>query len=108
MMSDVTLWIHDDQGAEDGVVIGVVQYDEDADCFTIQEGDQRHPLIWPPGTTVTGPSPAEAVVDVPQADPLRVGDRISLGGGYHDASRYDFEIPPACASPEGQVAVLTP
>lgn len=83
-------------------VSGVLDYDEDLDCFLLEAVDGlRYPVVWPAGTTAS----SEPGVTLPTGQLVSIGDEVRGGGGYFPPpARY--EIPAECLPDTGDAAVF--
>jgi hypothetical protein len=88
------------------LIEGRVRRDTGADCLQIANLDGvTYPVVWPAGTVAA--DDGDGVV-LPDGTRARIGDTISGGGGYLQASSLDFAIPAACTPETGEVAVFNP
>lgn len=91
-------------GGTDALVQGELRYDEASDCFLLEADGRFYPVVWPVGSDgwVEGPG-----VELADGTTVQVGQQVSGGGGYYQASDYldQVTIPPECTPPSGEVAV---
>jgi hypothetical protein len=96
----------------DGLVGGVVEFEEDTGCVVLAVGETRYPVVWPAGTSGQRDSFQLVLED---GRVIREGDAVEGSGGFPSESEgADLEatgIPPECLegpgrSRWGEVAVL--
>jgi hypothetical protein len=79
---------------------GKLVYDAVDDCFVLESGTAKTPLIWPDGSTATTGPPG---VRISERLTVHDGDEVTFGGGYVQAEA-SYDIPPACRAANGEVA----
>ncbi|MDE0805659.1 MAG: hypothetical protein OSA99_20345 [Acidimicrobiales bacterium] len=104
-----TLWapsnIVESSGGEGALIEGEVEFDETNNCFLIDTGSSRLPVVWPGGTTVQADGP---IVSLPDGQTVEMGSRVTGGGGYSPSSAVEYPIPPECQSDFDEIAVFNP
>lgn len=104
-----TLWAPSDPveaGGGDGALIeGMIEFDASNNCFLIDTGSARLPVVWPAGTTARLRGP---IVSLPDGQEVEMGSRVTGGGGYVPTSAVGHPIPPECQSDSDEVAVFNP
>ena len=75
---------------------GTVRYDAQHGCFLLDGDGSSYPVVWPAGA---GGVPEGPGVQLPEGLIVTVGDRVSGGGGFHQAGEESlarFDIPAEC------------
>jgi hypothetical protein len=100
---------HDPAPTVDGdqaLIAGTLRYDVEHGCFLVENEGLAYPLVWPAETEGVSDGPG---VELPDGLVVQVGDHVSGGGGFHDASRGSVEgfgIPVECLPSTSEVAVF--
>lgn len=92
-------------GAREALVEGTLRYDEEHQCFQIEhDNGTRYPIVWWYGTEALLSGYGVVTANGTQ---IRLGERVSGGGGYdHADDTLNRIIPDECLPPTGEVAVL--
>jgi hypothetical protein len=103
------LWVQpsgqpsDDQNA---IVQGTVGFDETSNCFFLEGGELRYPVVWPARTTISDDGSG---IELGDGRTVRLGDHVSGGGGYQQFEGEPVhDIPSDCLPATGAVAVFNP
>ncbi len=87
-------------GGDGAIVAGTVTFAEASNCYRV--GDS--PVVWPYGTEASEDGQTLSLADGTE---VRVGDRVSGGGGYSSRdSLLHLGIPDECFGPNGEIAVF--
>lgn len=110
---DYTIFVHRasllPSGGDDAIVEGALATQDGCILLEHLEGfDLAYPVVWPSGTSIISEEPL--TLKLPSGEELIVGQVVSGGGGYHQASSVQVEvsIPAGCVDETGQVAVFNP
>lgn len=110
---DYTIFVHGasllPSGGTDALVEGKLATRDGCLLLEHLEGfDIAYPVVWPSGTAITTEEPL--TLELPSGEELTVGQVVSGGGGYHQASSEHIEvsIPADCVPETGEVAVFNP
>lgn len=110
---DYTIFVHGGsllpRGGEDALVEGMLTTRDECVLLEHIEGfDIAYPVVWPSGTSITNEDPL--TLKLPSGAELTIGQMVSGGGGYHQASSVQIEvsIPGECIPETGEVAVFNP
>lgn len=109
---DHTVFVHGHslfpRGGEHAIIQGTLAA-HDGCVLLEQEGvDIAYPVVWPSGTSIASEDPL--TLELPSGEELAVGQAVSGGGGYHNASspQVQVDIPAECVPETGEVAVFNP
>lgn len=110
---DYTIFIHGGsllpRGGDDALVEGTLTTRDGCVLLEHLEGFEiAYPVVWPSGTSIISEEPL--TLKLPSGEEPIVGQVVSGGGGYHQASSVQVEvsIPAGCVDETGQVAVFNP
>jgi len=98
----ITIWTEGESmltGGMDAIVAGTIEYDSEAGCFLLREGESASPVAFPPDTWLISADPIQLLI--PGAGIVGVGDRVSGGGGFVDPYD-DWNVPDACFGAGGE------
>jgi hypothetical protein len=102
----ITTWDKPNDMSEQAVVGGKLGYDEAVNCYVLEQGQRRYPVVWPYGAS---PSRDGRRITLADGAKMEVGDHIEGEGGYHgDDVQAQFAIAPACLAEGSVIAVFGP
>lgn len=110
-LGEFTIYVHGGsllpRAGEDALIEGVLATREGCVLIERDDGDS-YPVVWPSGTTIIDDDPL--TLELPSGDHLEVGQRVSGGGGSHDATseRVEVDIDASCLGDAGSVMVFNP
>lgn len=99
------VWVHEspDEVSRDALLRGHLRFDEEHNCYLLETGGERLPIIWPAGTTA---SPDGTVLRMADQSEVRIEQEISGGGGIVPVDTVEeFRIPAECRG-SGNVAMF--
>lgn len=101
---DIQMFVHRrlpiENGGQDALVEGTLTVANG--CVLLEQDGIRYPVVWPVGTKVAQDEPL--AIELPSGEVLDVGETVSGGGGYHDATFLGLSIAEACLNEHGEVA----
>lgn len=74
---------------EDALATGVLGGDADGGCVWLEHGDERDPVVWPPGFGTRFTDRGVELIDDTGTAVAREGERLKLGGGSDDVDPDD-------------------
>lgn len=110
-LGEFTIYVHGGsllpRAGEDALIEGVLATREGCVLIERDDGDS-YPVVWPSGTSIIDDDPL--TLELPGGDHLEVGQRVSGGGGGHDATseRVEVDIDASCLGDSGSVMVFNP
>lgn len=96
------------RGGDDAIVEGRLVLRDGCVLLDQEAVGVAYPVIWPSRTSIVDTDPF--TLRLPSGARLTVGQVVSGGGGYHQASsdHLGVDIPTACVPDTGEVAVFNP
>lgn len=110
-LGNFAIYVHGDsilpRGGEDALIEGELTTRDGCVLLERDLGDVS-PVVWPSGTSIVDDDPL--TLELPGGDHLKIGQRVSGGGGGHDASseQIEVDIDDACLEGSDSVMVFNP